>query len=193
MAHLEALWLFLCWNNLNQFYLSTRLLANETLQQQIPLQQQHKAPRQLVLQLDCASHLSDMAFEGINSWLSLVKMLFFQLSYQCGGMWPSELCGGRGSHQNKLQAAAFVKEVLLVVVVIGLCVTLPHTLLLLSTQHWRLQVWLSARKSRTGCKWARIKNYSYRLAHKAVEYITQITEGWIHVVIYLHWGPTKRE
>lgn len=171
-----TLWLLLCWNNLNQFCLSTRHPANETLQQQTPLQQQRKTPWQLVLQLDCARHFSDMAFEGINSWLSLVKMLFFQLSYQCGEIWPSELCGRRGSHQNKLQAAAFVKEVLLVVVT-GLCAILPqslslsHTLLLLFTQHWRLQLLLYARKSRTGCKWDRIKNYTYRLTHKIAEYI----------------------
>lgn len=55
---------------------------------------QHKTTWQLVLQRNCAGHFSDMAFEGISSWLSLVKMLFFQLSYQCG-RWPSERHGGR--------------------------------------------------------------------------------------------------
>lgn len=82
-----------------------------------------------------------MAFGGINGWLSLVKMLFFQLSYQRGGIWPSELCvgrrvgrgggGGNGSYQNKLQTAAFVKDVLLVVVTVAVCdsfsVCLSHT------------------------------------------------------------------
>lgn len=81
-------------NNLNQFCLSARHPANETLQPQIPLQQ-HKATWQFVLRRKCASHFSDMAFEGISSWLSLVKMLFFQLSYQWGG-WPSGLCAGKG-------------------------------------------------------------------------------------------------
>lgn len=57
--------------------------------------QQHKATWQVVLQRKCAGHFSDMAFEGISSWLSLVKMFLFQFSYQCGG-WPSQLCGGRG-------------------------------------------------------------------------------------------------
>lgn len=127
MPHFGALWAPFMLKQPQSILLSARTPCEWNLTAANPPSSKTKTTWQLVLQRNCASHFSDMAFEGISSWLSLARMLFFQLSYQCGG-WPSEPCDGRGSHQNKLQAAALVKEVLLVVVT-GVCDSLSISLI----------------------------------------------------------------
>lgn len=139
------------------------------------LQQAADGPDSLYYSEMVLATSQNMAFGRISGWLSLVKMLFFQLSYQHGGIWPSELCvgrrvgggggrgGGDGSYQNKLQTAACVKDVLLVVVTAAVCdsfsVCLSHTACCSSRCTY------SAVCPETG--W----NYGYRLTHKMSEYI----------------------
>lgn len=84
--------LLLCPNNLNRFCLSAQIV---TLKQQIPLEQQ-KTTWRPVLQRNCCSDFSTETFEGISSWLSLVKMLFFFSAFLSVRGWPSEQRGGRG-------------------------------------------------------------------------------------------------
>lgn len=143
----QFLWLILllsgllsCRNSLNQFCLSAWHPANVTLQQQIP----PPATQNHLTACITAKLCQPLLGHGIwrNKQLIITCENAFLSAFLSVWGWPSELRGGRGSHQNKLQAAALVKEVLLVVAT-GVCVTLfwflshSHTHCFYIS-HWRL-------------------------------------------------------
>lgn len=61
-----------------------------------------RAPDRLLLQYGCASHFSNLTFEGINSWLSLTKMLLLSAFLSAWGTWPSESYRWKGEPSPKI-------------------------------------------------------------------------------------------